>query len=138
MSTTAPVPAKHEAGATPRPATGPVLNAAFSGVRRVPTPINDPNRTYAPGSPERAELKARLTSMAGERIEIPLVIGGREIRTGKKGQVVMPHDHHHVLADYHLAEPEHIQQAIAASAAARREWASWPWEDRAAVVLRAA
>ena len=104
----------------------------------MPTPINEPNRTYAPGTPERAELKARLKSMAAETIDIPLVIGGKEIRTGKTEKSVMPHDHSHVLAEYHRAGPEHVQQAIAAAAEARREWASWPWEDRAAVVLRAA
>ena len=80
-----------------------VLDAAFAGVRRVPQPVNDPNRSYAPGTPERAELKARLKAMAAERIEIPLVIGGREIRTGRTGQAVMPHDHSHVLAEYHMA-----------------------------------
>ena len=112
--------------------------AAFAGVRRVPPPTNDANRSYAPGSPERAELKARLKSMASEKIDIPLVIGGKEVRTGKIEKSVMPHDHGHVLAEYHKAGPEHVQQAIAAAAEARREWASWPWEDRAAVVLRAA
>ena len=76
--------------------------------------------------------------MAAEKIEIPLIIGGREIRTGKLEKSVMPHDHGHVLAEYHLAGPEHIQQAIDAAAAARREWSAWPWEDRAAVLLRAA
>jgi 1-pyrroline-5-carboxylate dehydrogenase len=121
-----------------QPAAAPVFDAAFAGVRRVPEPVNDPNRSYAPGTPERAELKARLKAMAAERIEIPLVIGGKEIRTGRMGQAVMPHDHSHVLADYHLADAEHVQLAIAASASARREWASWPWEDRAAVILRAA
>ena len=112
--------------------------AAFAGIRRVPQPVNDANRSYAPGSPERADLKARLKAMAAERLDIPLVIGGREIRTGRTAQSVMPHDHRHVLADYHLAGPEHVQQAIAAAAAAQREWAGWPWEDRAAVLLRAA
>ena len=131
----------------PAPAAAPVSAplsgdgrplAAFNGVRRIPPPINDPNRTYAPGSPERAEIKARLKSMAAEKIDIPIVIGGREIRTGKTAQSVMPHDHSHVLAEYHIAGPEHVQQAIEASAAARREWSGWPWEERAGILLKAA
>lgn len=112
--------------------------AAFAGVRRVPLPINDPNRNYLLGSSERAELKARLKAMAAETIDIPIVIGGREIRTGRTGKTVMPHDHRHVLAEYHLAEPQHIEQAIAAATDASREWGRWPWEDRAAVFLKAA
>ena len=140
MTTTAsPTPAATRTTVASSPASsGPVLDAAFAGIRRVPQPVNDSNRSYAPGTPERAELKARLAAMASERLEIPIVIAGKEIRTGRLGQTVMPHDHSHVLADYHLADPEHVQQAIAASAAARREWSSWPWEDRAAVILRAA
>ena len=78
---------------------------AFNGNRRVPAPVNEPVRSYAPGSPERVELKARLKAMAAERIEIPLVIGGREVRTGVTAQAVMPHDHGHVLADWHKASP---------------------------------
>ena len=92
------------------------MNAAFAGVRRVPAPVNEPNKTYAPGSPEKIELKARLKSMAAEKIDIPIIIGGREIRTGKLAQTVMPHDHSHVLAEYHQAGPEHVEQAIAAHA----------------------
>jgi 1-pyrroline-5-carboxylate dehydrogenase len=112
--------------------------ASLSAVRRVPAAVNEPVKSYAPGSPERAELKARLTSMATERVDIPIIIGGKEIRTGKTGTSVMPFDHGHVLADYHLASPEHVQQAIASAVAARKEWANWPWEDRAAVILKAA
>jgi 1-pyrroline-5-carboxylate dehydrogenase len=117
---------------------GAAPSVAFAGVRRVPEPVNDPNRSYAPGTPERAELKARLKAMAAEKTEIPLIIGGREIRTGRTEKSVMPHDHRHVLAEYHMASPEHVQQAIAAAAAARQEWGAWPWEERAAVLLRAA
>jgi 1-pyrroline-5-carboxylate dehydrogenase len=112
--------------------------ASISAVRRVPPAVNEPVKSYAPGTPERAELKARLASMATERVDIPLIIGGKEIRTGKTGQSVMPFDHGHVLADFHMASPEHVQQAIDASIVARREWANWPWEDRAAVIMKAA
>ena len=73
--------------------------AAFNGRRRIPPPVNEPNKSYATGTPERAELKAMLKKMAGERIEIPLVIGGKDVHTGTLGQSVMPHDHHHVLSD---------------------------------------
>jgi 1-pyrroline-5-carboxylate dehydrogenase len=112
--------------------------AAFNGIRRVPPPVNEPVRSYAPGSPERAELKARIKAMAGERVEIPVVIGGREIRTGRTAQSVMPHDHGHVLADWHKASPAHVEQAIAAAAEAYRDWSAWSWEDRAAIFLKAA
>src|SRR4051812_23321308 len=81
--------------------TAPI--AAVGGIRRVPQPVNEPNRSYAPGSPERADLKARLKTMAAETLDIPLVIGGREIRTGHTARAVMPHDHKHLLAEYHLA-----------------------------------
>jgi len=140
MSTHAPTsPAeKTSTSIAPPSGHGVTLHAAFAGVRRVPEPINEPINSYAPGTPQRAELKARLKSMAAEKVDIPLIIGGREIRTGNLHDVVMPHDHGHVLGQYHLAGPEHIQQAIAAAAAARREWSAWPWEDRAAVLLRAA
>jgi 1-pyrroline-5-carboxylate dehydrogenase len=112
--------------------------AAVSGVRRVPTPVNEPVKSYAPGSPERVELKARLKQMASERIEIPLIIGGEEVRTGELAQAVMPHDHKHVLADWHKARREDVLRAVEAARKAQVEWANWPWEDRAAVLLRAA
>ncbi len=112
--------------------------AALNAVRHVPPPVNEPIKGYLPGSPERAELKARLASMASERIDIPLIIGGQEIRTGKKQTSVMPFDHQHVLATWHMAGPKHVKMAIESSLAARREWANWPFEDRAAILLRAA
>ena len=110
----------------------------IAGTTRVPPPANEPNLAYLPGSPERAELKARLEAMAGERVDIPVVIDGREIRTGRTHQAVMPHNHQHVLADWHMAEPKHVQMAIKAAMAARREWSSWAFEDRAAILLKAA
>lgn len=113
-------------------------NAAPAGSPRVPPPVNEPNLGYLPGSPERLALKSRLASMSAERIDIPIIIGGREIRSGRVAQTVMPHDHAHVLADWHLAEPGHVNGAVAAALSARREWASWRLEDRAAVFLRAA
>jgi 1-pyrroline-5-carboxylate dehydrogenase len=109
-----------------------------SGIPRVPQPVNDFNRTYLPGSPERAELKARLKSMSAERVDIPIIIGGKEVRTGRTQPVVMPHNHAHVLGEWHAAGPEQVQQAIAAAQEAGREWASWAWHERAAVLLRAA
>ncbi len=112
--------------------------SAFNGNRRVPQPVNEPVKSYAPGTPERTELKARLASMANERIDIPIVIGGKEFRTGNTAHAVMPHNHKHVLADWHMATPELVQQAVAASAEARKEWSSWSPADRAAVLLKAA
>src|SRR5215211_799513 len=138
-TTTAPARAAEEsrqAIETIAPSSAPL--AGFSGTRRVPPPVNEPVRSYTPGSPEKLGIKARLASMAAERVDIPIVIGGREIRTGDLAQSVMPHDHRHVLADYHRATPQHVEQAIAASKRAAADWANWAWEDRAAVFLRAA
>ena len=109
-----------------------------AGVFNLPDPTNEPVRDYPPGSPERASLKARLDEMAGRKIEIPMVIGGREVRTGRTATAVMPHDHEHVLAEYHRGGEAEVAQAIEAAAAAREEWSRTPWEARAAVFLRAA
>src|SRR5581483_9960567 len=75
---------------------------------------------------------------AKERVDIPLIIGGREIRTGETAQAVMPHNHRHVLGDWHKAARQHVEDAVAAAREARAEWANWAWEDRAAVFLKAA
>ena len=112
--------------------------AGFSGTRRVPPPTNEPVKGYAPGSPERAALKSRLKEMANERIDIPIIIGGKEIRSGETAKSVLAHSTRHVLGDWHKASPKHVEQAIAAARNARTEWSNWAWEDRAAVFLRAA
>jgi len=104
----------------------------------VPSPHNEPVLGYAPGSPERAALKARLAAMAAERVEVPCVIGGRDVRTGRTAPAVMPHDHHHVLADVHLAGGAEVGAAIAAAGEAWHDWSRMPWEERLAVFLRAA
>ena len=114
------------------------MSDVFAGRRRVPRPENDPNLSYAPGTPARAELKARLKQMAAETVDIPIIIGGKEIRTGATEKVVMPHKHGHVLGNFHKATAEHVRQAADAAVKARKEWSSWSFDDRAAVFLRAA
>ncbi len=100
--------------------------------------VNEPVRDYAPGSPEREGLQQRLAEMSGERIEIPLVIGGKEIRTGSTKPAVAPHANEHVVADVHQAGAEHVALAIEAAAEAAKSWSRVPADDRAAVFLRAA
>jgi 1-pyrroline-5-carboxylate dehydrogenase len=110
----------------------------MSGNFRIPTPVNDPIRSYAPGTPERAALKETLSSMSGETLEIPLLIGGEEVRTGDTLDVVMPHSHGHVLAKAHKAGPEEVKRAIDAAMEAHHDWSAARWEDRAAIFLKAA
>jgi 1-pyrroline-5-carboxylate dehydrogenase len=104
----------------------------------VPTPVNEPVRPYAPNSPQKACLKARLQSMLSEEIEIPLLIGGQEVRTGRTGHSVCPHDHGHRLATFHQAGEAEVAQAVKAAKAAWHDWSEMPWEARAAVFLKAA
>lgn len=102
-------------------------------------PTNEATRSYAPGTAERASLKTALAEMSRQLpLDIPLRIGGKDVRTGNTATVVVPHDHRHVLATWHKAGPAEVDQAIASSLAAHREWASWKLEDRAAIFLRAA
>ena len=108
------------------------------GIANVPTPVNEPIRQYAPGSSERASLQTRLRELLAEEIEIPLIIGGKEVRTGKVDTAVCPHDHRHVLARFHQAGPREVARAAAAAKEAWREWSEWPWEARAAIFLKAA
>jgi 1-pyrroline-5-carboxylate dehydrogenase len=109
-----------------------------NGVRQLPPTVNEPVRNYAPGSPERTELQARLKAMESERPEIPVVVGGREIRSGRTVEAVSPHKHRHVTATVHQATREDVQAAITSGQAAWREWSEWSWEERAAIFLKAA
>lgn len=109
-------------------------NAIFS----FPHPQNEPIKSYAPGSPERAELRSKLEEFKSKEIEIPLIIGGKEIFTGDTGTVVMPTDHGHVLATYHKASPEHVQMAIDAAMKAKKSWENMPWVERASITLKVA
>ncbi len=103
-----------------------------------PTPVNEPVLGFAPGSPERTRLQQRIGELRGERIDVPCIIGGREVRTGRTVESVEPHAHASVLADVHQAGADEIAQAIAAATDAWREWSRTPLEERLAIALRAA
>jgi 1-pyrroline-5-carboxylate dehydrogenase len=108
------------------------------GIFRVPEPHNEPVLGYESGSREREELRLRLNELSGERLDIPLVIGGEDIQTGDTFEAVMPHKRSHVLADVHKGGAPEVDRAVAAAADAWEDWSRTPWEDRAAVFLRAA
>jgi 1-pyrroline-5-carboxylate dehydrogenase len=108
------------------------------GIFKPPAPTNEPVKGYAPGSSERAALQQRLAEMQAEQIEIPLVIGGEEVRTGDTFEAVEPHKRSHVLATVHQGGAAEVERAIAAAGAAWHDWSRTPWEERAAVMLRAA
>ena len=110
----------------------------MSGFANIPRPHNEPVLGYAPGSPERASLKAALDRMADQTVEIPVIIGGEEIRTGDLHNVVSPHEHHRVLAKAHHADEKLVAKAVANSREAWRAWSAMRFEDRAAVFLKAA
>ncbi|HBG19887.1 MAG TPA: 1-pyrroline-5-carboxylate dehydrogenase [Desulfobulbaceae bacterium] len=114
------------------------MNLMNNAVIDTPKPVNEPINTYAPGAPERAKLKEALAEIAGKQLEIPLIIGGKPVKTGNLGQAVMPHDHRHVLAVYHQAGPAEVKLAIEAALSAQPMWQSFRWEERAAIFLKAA
>lgn len=109
-------------------------NALFTFAK----PINEPVKSYAPGTNEKKLLKDALRRLSSEVWDIPLIIGGEEVRTGNMGKVVMPHDHHHVLATYHKAGEKEVQMAIDAAMKAHREWSGMPWVERASLMMRVA
>jgi 1-pyrroline-5-carboxylate dehydrogenase len=110
----------------------------MNGVIKIPYPANEPVLVYAPGSPEKASLKAELKKMLGEEIEIPLIIGGKEVKTGNLADCRCPHDHNHILGRYHKAGPDEITMAVDEANKAWKDWSEMDWISRASIFLRAA
>src|ERR1700712_1586234 len=104
-------------------------------ISRAPEPYKEPVRSYAPGSPEREELRLRLQQMESQPVDIPLVIGGEEVRTGNTFDAVEPHNRTHVLGSVHKAGAKEVERAIAASQKAAADWSRTPWEERATIIL---
>lgn len=105
---------------------------------KVPLPVNEPIKSYKPGSPEREELVKKIAELKSKQIEIPLIIGGEEIRTGNTEEIRIPHNHSHILGVYHKASKKEVEMAIEAALEARKEWSEMPWEHRVAVFLKMA
>lgn len=108
------------------------------GFFHVPTAINEPVKSYAPGSPERALVLSQYKEYFNGNIDIPMYIGSEEVRTGNTRNMTPPHDHQHVVGHYHLGQESHVKNAIKAALEARKKWSQMPWEQRAAIFLRAA
>lgn len=108
------------------------------GFYKVPVAVNEPIKSYAPGTPEREEVLKTYQKMYKETIEVPLYINGKEIKTGNTATISPPHDHKHSLGTYHKAEKKHIQEAIDTALEARKSWSKMPWQQRAGIFLRAA
>jgi len=110
----------------------------MNGRISVPKPANEPVLSYGPGSPEKKLLKAKIAELRSQKLEIPLYVGGKEIRTGRLADCRCPHEHGHLLGRYHQAGPKEIILAVEAARRARRDWAAMPWHARAAIFLKAA
>ncbi|MES2779983.1 MAG: L-glutamate gamma-semialdehyde dehydrogenase [Bacteroidota bacterium] len=110
----------------------------MNGLFNVPAPINEPVLNYAPGSKERAELKAALAEARSKQLDVPMYIGSEEVRTGTKMRLAPPHDHKHTLGHFHQGDKSHVTKAIDAALAAKSKWEDLAWEQRAAIFLRAA
>lgn len=108
------------------------------GIYKVPVPVNEPVKSYAPGSAERKELQAMLAHLRAQELDIPMYIGGQEIRSNVVARIHPPHDHQHTLGHFHKSDKTHIQQAIDAALAAKEKWANLSWEHRASIFLKAA
>src|SRR6267378_3783680 len=110
----------------------------LKGFFKVPPAVNEPIKSYLPGSPEKKELKAMLAELRSKESDIPMYIGGKEIRSGNKVRLPPPHDHKHTLGNFHKSDKTHVQQAIDAALAAKPGWETMAWEQRAAIFLKAA
>ena len=110
----------------------------LKGFFNVPKAVNEPVKTYKPGSPEKEAVLAEYKRMWNEKIDMPLYIGAEEVRTGNLREMRPPHDHQHVVGHYHKAEKKHVEQAIAAALSAKNDWENLPWEQRAGIFLKAA
>jgi 1-pyrroline-5-carboxylate dehydrogenase len=109
-----------------------------NGYFQMKLPQNEPVKGYLPGSPERAALKAELDRQLTNPIEVPIIIGGKEIRSGNKASMICPHDHQKILGEYYVAGEQELLMAIEAAEAAKKEWENMPWEHRATIFLKAA
>ena len=110
----------------------------LKGFFQVPKAVNEPVKTYAPNSPEKAAVLAAYKKMWNENIDVPLYIGSEEIRTNNTKNMSAPHDHKHNVGKFHLAEKSHIEKAINVALEARKKWSQMPWEHRASIFLKAA
>lgn len=108
------------------------------GIYKVPVPANEPVKNYAPGSAERKELQAMLKELRSREMDIPMYIGGKEVRSNNKQRLAPPHDHKHTLGHFHKSDKSHVEQAITAAMAAKKQWGELGWEHRASIFLRAA
>lgn len=104
-----------------------------TGFFNVPQPVNEPVKSYAPGSAERAELQQMLATLRSQELDIPMYIGGQEVRSGNLSRLAPPHDHKHTLGHFHKSDKTHVQQAIDAALAAREKWVNLSWEHRASI-----
>lgn len=110
----------------------------LKGFFNVPTPHNEPVKSYAPGSPERKELQDKIQELRAQQIDVPMYIGSEEVKTGKKRPMSPPHDHQHILGYFHEGDASHVEQAINAALGAKYAWENMEWEQRAAIFLKAA
>lgn len=108
------------------------------GIFKVPIAVNEPIKTYAPGTPEREAVLAEYARMFNSKVEVPLYINGKYVTTNNTHTMSPPHDHKHVVGSYHLAEKNHVEEAIATALEARKTWSQLPWEQRAGIFLKAA